>query len=138
MEALRSPTQVGLTVSYSILSWGLVAISTWLVLLACHLNLPWVATFMVLVIVNLGVAIPSAPGSIGVAHFMAIVALKPWMVEQSAAQGFSIVLHAMPFLLTMGFGIIYLMREGIGLGRVTKIEREVTASLISSTQPNAS
>ena len=121
MVALRSPKQVGLTLAYSVLAWGLVAICFWLVLHACQLNLPWVAAFMVLVLVNLGVAIPSAPGSIGVVHYMAIVALKPWMVEQSAAQGFSIVLHAMPYLVTMVFGVVYLMREGIGLGRVTKI-----------------
>lgn len=111
LAAVRSPRQVGIAFAYSTLGWSLGVGFTWLVLQACHLDLPWSAALMIVVVVNFGVAIPSAPGFIGVMHFLAVLALKPWSVEQSAALGFAVIYHALAFLLTVGLGVVCLVVE---------------------------
>lgn len=111
LAVVRSPGQAGAAIGYSTLAWGLAVGFTWLVLQAFHLDLPWAAAFMVIVLVNFGAAIPSSPGFIGVVHFLAVMALEPWAVERSAALGFAIVFHAQSFLITVGLGVVYLVRE---------------------------
>jgi len=112
LAAVRSPRQAAAAVTYSILAWGLAMGFTWLVLEACSLHLPWTATLMVVVMVNLGVAIPSAPGFVGVMHFLAVLALSPWAADEAAALGFSVIYHALPFLITVALGGAFLWKEG--------------------------
>jgi uncharacterized membrane protein YbhN (UPF0104 family) len=102
------------------MAWMLVCGSIYLMMLASHLRLPWRAALLVLVMVNLGSIIPSSPGSIGVVHFLAVMALSPWMIEREVAVGFSIVLHAVSLLVTVVLGGACLWKEKIGLVSVNK------------------
>lgn len=111
LASLRSPLQAAVAVCYSTLAWALAVGFAWLVLQACHLDLPWEAALMVILVVNFGTAIPSSPGFIGVAHFLAVLALEPWELPRSAALGFAIVLHAQSFLITLVLGLLYLWLE---------------------------
>jgi hypothetical protein len=120
LSAIRSVKQAGLAGVYSLLAWMLVCGSIYLMMLASHLQLPWHAALLVMVVVNLGSAIPSSPGSIGVVHFLAVVALSPWMVNREVAVGFSIVLHAVSVLVTVALGGACLWTERIAIVRVTK------------------
>lgn len=120
LAVLRSPGQVIMTIGYSILAWGLGVGFTVLVMETSHLALPWTASILVIVVVNLGAVIPSSPGFIGVVHFLAMTALLPWAVEQAAALGFAIVYHAIPFLTTVLLGLLFLWSEGFGLKYVTQ------------------
>ena len=94
-------------------------------MLASQLRLPWYAALLVMAVVNLGSAIPSSPGSIGVVHFLAVLAISPWPIDQEVAVGFSIVFHAVPFLMTVGLGGACLWKERIGIGRVNRVGLEV-------------
>ena len=118
LAAVRTPRQAAAAVACSILAWGLAMGFTWLVLEACSLHLPWTATLMVVVMVNLGVAIPSAPGFVGVMHFLAVLAISPWATDEAAALGFSVIYHAVPFLITVALGGGFLWKEGIRVGRL--------------------
>lgn len=118
LAALRSPRQGGLAAGYSLLAWALVLASTWLVLRACQLHLPWTAALMVVVVVNLGLALPSSPGFVGVMHFLAVMALTPWSVAPSAALTFAIIYHGVSFLVTLVLGLLYLWREGLKLAHI--------------------
>jgi glycosyltransferase 2 family protein len=120
LSAVRSVKQAGVAGFYSLLAWMLVCGSIYLMMLASQLRLPWYAALLVLVVVNLGSVIPSSPGSIGVVHFMAVVSLSPWAVDQEVAVGFSIILHAVSVLVTVVVGGACLWNEKIGMGRVNK------------------
>jgi uncharacterized protein (TIRG00374 family) len=124
LSAVRSVKQAGLAGVYSLLAWMLVCGSIYLMMLASQLRLPWHAALLVMVVVNLGSAIPSSPGSIGVVHFLAVMALSPWMVNREVAVGFSIVLHAVSVLVTVVLGGACLWKEKIGIVRVNKASLE--------------
>lgn len=119
LGALRSPRQAGVALGYSLLAWSMSMVYTWLVLRACQLDIPIMAALMVVVVVNLGLAIPSSPGYVGVMHFLAVLALTPWAVAQSSALSFAIIYHGVSFLTTLILGLIYLWREGLQLGQIT-------------------
>lgn len=116
---LRSARQTGTAASYTLLAWIVTLVYTGLMLRACQLDLPWTATLMVVVVVNLGLAIPSSPGFVGVMHYLAVLALSPWSVEPNAALTFAIVYHGVSFLVTIVLGLVYLWREGLKLTQIS-------------------
>lgn len=119
LAMLRSTRQTGIAAGYSLLAWIMTLVYTGLVLQACQLDLPWTATLMVVVVVNLGLAIPSSPGFVGVMHYLAVLALSPWSVEPSSALTFAIVYHGISFVVTVVLGVVYLWREGLKLTQVS-------------------
>ena len=126
LSAVRSVKQAGVAGVYSLLAWMLVCGSIYLMMLASQLRLPWHAALLVMVVVNLGSIIPSSPGSIGVVHFLAVVALSPWLINREVAVGFSIVLHAVSVLVTVVIGGACLWTEKIGIVRVNKASLEAS------------
>jgi uncharacterized protein (TIRG00374 family) len=98
---------------YSLVSWFLVGIAYCFFTSAFHLAVPWYAGFFVMLLVNLGGIIPSSPGSIGVFHYLAILALSVWISDKGVALGFAVVAHGCNLLLIMLVGLWSLSRKGL-------------------------
>jgi hypothetical protein len=125
LSAIRSWKQAGMAGIYSLLAWGTVCASVYLMMVASRLELPWYAALMVVVIVNFGAALPSSPGFVGVVHFLVTIALSPWGVAKETALGFAIIYHGIPFLMTAGLGASCLWSEGAKIGGVAQVREEV-------------
>ncbi len=95
--------------------WGLSGLALASYVIALRLPVPWYAGAMVLVLTNLGGLVPSAPGAIGVYHYLAMLALSLWGVDKSAALGFAVVSHALTLLATAVGGSYSLTRQGLTL-----------------------
>lgn len=95
--------------------WVITGVATLAWVAAFHLAVPWYAGFFVLVMVNLGSAIPSSPGYIGVYHYLAMLALSLWTPDRNAALAYAIGTHALNMLANVGLGSFYLVREGVSL-----------------------
>ena len=102
--ALASPrlfiTLVALTAGY----WLFSALSVYVWILACGIEVPWHASVVVLVFVCLSTVLPSAPGFIGTYHYFAALALGLFGVSADAAASFAIVGHAVaiiPFTIAL-------------------------------------
>lgn len=96
-DALRRPGLLALHIVLSILLWGVALSTVWLTMLAFHLDVPWTAAALVLVTTNLGMTVPSAPGYVGVYHYIAVQTLRLFGVDESAALAFAFALHALGF-----------------------------------------
>lgn len=76
---------------------GLALISSvstnYLVFLAFGLPVPAIAAFVLLVVLQLGTAVVSVPGNVGVFQYLTIVTLAGWHVPESTALAASLVLH---------------------------------------------
>lgn len=103
--------------------WGLVGISNYFIFLAFDLAVPWYAPYVVLVIVSLGVMLPSAPGYVGPFQFFTVAALKVFGIPASVGLSFSLVLHAGNYLPVTLLGLYYLRREHFTL---RQFEEEAT------------
>jgi len=105
--------------AWTVAIWVLPVVITWTMFRALDLELPWIAAWAVLSFVGLGVAIPSAPGYIGVFHAAATLALTIFGVPATVAFGFALLFHATQILPITAIGWIYLLREHVSLREAT-------------------
>jgi uncharacterized protein (TIRG00374 family) len=106
--------------SVSILLWSAMAICNYIMFFAFSFSLPLVAAFILVIVVNLGLMLPTAPGFIGSFHFFFIVGLTIFGVDREQALSFGILSHAVQFLFVVFMGIIYfpvLKIQGVPLGK---------------------
>lgn len=114
-DVLHRPAGFLGVVLLSALVWGVAGLAALVWVRAFHLEVPWPAGFFVLVMVNLGSAIPSSPGYIGVYHYLAMLALSLWTPDRNAALAYAIGTHALNMLANAGLGSFFLAREGLSL-----------------------
>jgi uncharacterized protein (TIRG00374 family) len=105
--------------------WLLAGVTNYLILLALGIEVPLlVASLVVLVVVHLGMVVPSSPARIGVFHYLCLLALSLLGVEQSAALAYGFVLHAIVVLPVIFAGLLCLWKENLSLYRLaTEVER---------------
>jgi uncharacterized membrane protein YbhN (UPF0104 family) len=65
---------------------------------ALGLQLPFVASVVLLIILQAGVAIPSTPGKLGVFQYLAVLGLSLFKVDHAPALAFGLVMHILVFL----------------------------------------
>jgi hypothetical protein len=85
-----------------------------------HLELPFVAGWVVLAFVGLGISVPSAPGYVGVWHFAARLALEIFGVPAPTAVAYALVYHASAAVPITLVGWLYLVREQLSLGEARR------------------
>ncbi len=113
------------------LSAGLLlcqGLATYCVMLAFGLRLPLVAGFVVLFIIRLGTAIPSAPANVGSFQFFAVLALTIYGVETSAATAFSMVDFIVLTVPLWILGLFAVLRSGF---KLSSLRTAATARLQS-------
>lgn len=119
LQTIRSGRQLSLALLLSVLAWtvsGLVIICN---VIAFHLPVPWYAGLFVMLVINLGSTIPSSPGSIGVYHYLVILALSIWLPDKSVALSYAVVTHGMYILVSILAGSWSLTRQGLSLRSIT-------------------
>ena len=116
LDVWRHPTQALRLVAWSGIVWGSTVLLNYFALRALHLSAPFMAAVVVLVFVQVGLRIPSSPGSIGVFHYLCILALALFGVDRDAALGYAIVLHLLNFLpqSLLGIGFIWQASDHFG------------------------
>ena len=106
---------------YTGLVWGLITAATWFVLLGFNLDLSLSSTIFVLGFGLVGSLVPSPGGSAGAFHAAAAAGLIFLGIEQNLAASVAIVFHFVAFGPPFVLGLFYLVRDGIGLGRLREM-----------------
>jgi uncharacterized protein (TIRG00374 family) len=119
LEGVRTRTHLLPLLLWTVIVWIIPAAIAWTMFRALHLELPWIAGWAVIAFVGLGIAIPSAPGYVGVFHAAATLALTMFGVPTTAAFGYALLLHATQLVPVTLVGWIYLLREHVSLTDVT-------------------
>ena len=90
-----------------------------------HMHLPFMGACLVAICLALAVALPQAPGYIGVFHIAVLKSLDIFGIQTTAAQSYAIVLWAISILPSTIMGFFFLWREGIAFREVVKLEEEI-------------
>jgi uncharacterized protein (TIRG00374 family) len=122
LDGIRTARHVPPLVIWTVIVWLCPALAAWSGLKAVDLHLPFLAGWVVLAFVGLGISIPSAPGYVGVFHFAAAKAVDMFGTSAAAAVAFAIVFHASQFVPITVVGWLYALREGVSLGEATHAE----------------
>jgi uncharacterized protein (TIRG00374 family) len=118
LDVLRSPW-VGLQLqAWSLLIWAMGILVNYIVFLILGLSLPFVAALVLLVVLQLGFAVPSVPGKLGIFQYLCILALAPFGVGKSSALSYSVLLYLVAVGPLLLLGAFFIWWEGIRGQRV--------------------
>ncbi len=99
------------------LSWIVLAIGFWLVMVAFHLGLSPLAGLLVVIAIGLAMILPSSPAALGVFEGATLVAVTAYGIDNSRALSFALVLHALNFLPFIVIGVPLLGRAALSARR---------------------
>ncbi len=128
LHSLKSGSSLGLVAAISVAVWLLEATSY---LLICRAFGVWMsplaqllsATFL-LVVVNLGIMLPSAPGYVGTFQFFVVMALSAFGVPKETALAVAIASHLMQYAMVTAIGLLFFARENLAFWRFQKEAEE--------------
>lgn len=99
----------------SLVLWFATALSNYFIFLAFDLHPPIYASFILLILVILGVSLPSSPGFIGTFQLACVIALSFFKIDKSTAFSFSIILWLCNYVPVTLLGLYYLRLEHFSL-----------------------
>jgi len=97
-EIFKTKKRILYILMFSLTAWISMAVAMYFGLRSFSLGLPFYAPVLLLVILNIGVIIPSSPGFIGVFQYLCVLSLSYFNIEKSLALSFSFVLHALEYV----------------------------------------
>lgn len=111
-SVLRRPVDATWLVLLTTLIIATAILNNYLVLLALDLVLPVSASALLLVGLQVGVTLPSLPGTIGVFEYVCVVTLAVYGVERATAFSYGILLHALVMVPPTIVGLLFMLFGG--------------------------
>lgn len=122
--ALRSPRALGPALGWSAAVWLSIAVTTWAMAQAFGLRLAPAGTFAVLMVLAVGVAVPT-PGAVGAFHEAVRFAMVSLFgADNDTSVAMAVALHALAFLPVSAAAIYFMAREGLSLSRMRAMVEE--------------
>jgi uncharacterized membrane protein YbhN (UPF0104 family) len=109
----------------SLIIWLLNAASVYVLCYSFNIGLSFAGACFVIVCLALAVALPQAPGFIGVFHIATQKSLDVFGVGLSSAQSFAIILWAVTIIPIIIVGLLFLWREGVSFGEISHYDEKV-------------
>ncbi|NOY87833.1 MAG: flippase-like domain-containing protein [FCB group bacterium] len=108
----KSVVNVGLQ---TFVIWFVMGVSNYFVFKAFYLNVPFGASFVLLVFVSILILAPSTPGFLGVYHYGVVLALAVYGISKEEALSCALVLHATQYIVVTLMGFYFLKKEHLSL-----------------------
>jgi uncharacterized protein (TIRG00374 family) len=106
---------------YSLLHWGLIAFSYWLLLRGFAVTVSPVHAVPLLAVIFVAAAVPTPgmAGSLDLASTYALVGL--YAMSEKAAMAFTLLFHFLVLAVPIALGLIALWQEGLGFGVIRRL-----------------
>jgi uncharacterized protein (TIRG00374 family) len=131
LSILADVRGMALALAWSVVIWAEIALSHWLVIRAFDVALPLQASFLLIALMVIGVAIPT-PGGMGGLQWTCAwgigLAASP-LPDTAVVEAASMAVWGNSFLPVTLVGLVYLWKEGLSLGRIEAIGEQVEASV---------
>jgi uncharacterized protein (TIRG00374 family) len=115
---LRRPWHAALALAGAFPLWGCTALSIWAVSRAFHLGVPPSGAFVLLILLAIGVSIPT-PGGLGTVHYLfRLGATTLYAAPDARAAGAAIVFHAFTIVPISVAGVWLAAAQGMSLTRL--------------------
>ena len=123
LAIMRQPARLLVALLQSFPLWLSIAASIWLTSMAFHITVPFAASFLLMTVLVVGVAVPT-PGAIGGFHVAYQVAVQTFFnAPGDRASGAAIVLHAISFVPVSVVGVVFMARDGLTLQRAQELAK---------------
>jgi len=114
LDIFDRPTTILQLTGLTILIWVFYTAVNTVLLGAVGSGYSMLAALFLLVVLQLGVAVPSSPGRVGVYHYLAVQALSVFDIDRGTAVSYAILLHLISVILPAGIGAILAWQSGLG------------------------
>jgi uncharacterized protein (TIRG00374 family) len=118
LSSFRHPATAARAFALTVVSWLVLAVSSYLLLLGFDLGVGFGAGLLTTIATALVLVIPAAPGGVGQFETAAIVALSAFGVGRAEALSYGIVLHAVNLLPYLLAGYVALQRHARAVRRL--------------------
>jgi uncharacterized protein (TIRG00374 family) len=118
LTALRHPGRLLGLAALTVGIWFTSVLTNYIVFLALGMPPSWVQSLFVLVVLQIGVAVPSTPGKIGLFQVLVRWALGVFGVSAGLSLAYGVLLYLVAPLLLMLVGALALAIEGWRIGRL--------------------
>ena len=105
LNPLRQWPQISRLVAWSALIWALMIATNYVLFLALPVGPSWLMATVLLLVLQVGVAVPSTPGKVGVFQALVVLTLSLFAVDRVLAFSYGLLLYliiAAPQMLTAG------------------------------------
>ncbi|MEN6317631.1 MAG: lysylphosphatidylglycerol synthase transmembrane domain-containing protein [Syntrophaceae bacterium] len=92
----------------SVVIWLVDVVAIYFTFLAFGFTLPVIAAFVVMIILMIGITIPTAPGFVGNWHFSCIVGLSLYGIPKTEAFTFAVIFHVIFIGIVIILGLMFL------------------------------
>ncbi|MBI4477192.1 MAG: flippase-like domain-containing protein [Acidobacteria bacterium] len=124
---IRSPGRLLNAMLLSLPLWISIAVPIWLVPTAYGIAVPFSGSFLLTALLVIGVAVPT-PGAVGGFHEAFRIGVTVFYgAPNDKAVGAAIVLHAISVIPVTIAGLLFMMQEGLNLGRARRLAGDVRA-----------
>jgi uncharacterized protein (TIRG00374 family) len=124
LAAVRNPQHLAMVLLWSFPLWLSIALGIWLGSRAFHIEVSFPASFLIMTVLVVGVAVPT-PGAVGGYHeAYRFTVTTFFQAPNDRAVGAALILHAISFVPVTLLGIVFMAREGLTLGRVRILARQ--------------
>jgi uncharacterized protein (TIRG00374 family) len=118
LDVLRSPWVVLRLQGWSFLIWSIGILINYITFLALGLSSSFTTALFLLVVLQVGIAVPSVPGKLGIFQYLCILALAPFGFGKSSALSYSVLLYLVAVGPVLLLGAFFMWWEGIRGQRV--------------------
>ncbi len=109
---MRHPHPITAAIFWSLMTWVSGALINFAVFRAVNLSLSAVPAILLLIVLQVGVAVPSLPGRIGVFEGLVVVVLALFGVEYDVAFSYGLILHLAVFVPPIALAAVLSFRVG--------------------------
>ena len=122
LNVLRQRREILIVSCLSILVWTFEGTTFYLGAKALNLFISYPQAYLTMVVIALGLMIPSSPAFVGVYEYFCVTALALFAIDKSLALSYAVLLHFLQFSLLVGLGLFFLWKENLSL---RKLKEEV-------------
>lgn len=122
LRRIRSPWRLSLYIAMTVVNWFCMVMALYFSLKTFGVSLPFVYVPFVCTVLNMGLAVPSSPGYIGVYEFLLISLLGIFGVPKYEAFAVAVFFHASWYVPYNILGFIFIVKQHLHIKDIQKLE----------------
>ena len=109
LASIRNQTDRVKIAGLSLVNWGTAILTNQMLMWACGIHLPLIASVVLLLVLLAGINLPSLPGRIGLFEYLCVVVLGLFGIDKELAFSYGVLLHGVLLLpMALAGGLFYL------------------------------
>lgn len=121
LEIFSSISLIVKVFSISLVIWIMEGLVFYMITNAFNIHLGLMQCFLVIIIIGMGAALPTAPGGIGTFEFLGVLVLSFLGIDKNIAFGYLLTIHFIQLTTLVSCGIVSLIAEKVTLGELIKV-----------------